>query len=889
MPSSRTNSQKREDSFINCKAAPWTAARCNRTLRQLRAFLVKLEKWHRSFSHATRKEEDHPVRDGGKRSIKNEEARREHDIAPNSEIDEIIRYPEWLQVPRVLSKRKPKTYGGSARLRNGRPPRSLPKLPKTPKACNSHYFGKIGIDTPFITMATGPVAHDVMDRPNLRSQPNIFKQRIFKGSSLDSKDYDSLMQPFQTIIFSFLDATADSGRHCSGARSLLSICQRKLPQYICQEQHAYDLLKSEADDEYDVASSIFTELEDAFSPASGTGWRLLRGIVRAYGLYLVCRAIEQGQLRVSTAKTLLAHSYRSVHSDAFEAFATALFAVEEPRPLIGAYKGLQGSVWESIFDPDDIDSFPRDMTPYHMAISKILVLQEAVERGENQGTLQSLVGHRLVLGTWLNRLLSPPTTGWLSSSIAKFALRNAFFPQQEFTRAKQSEMSPTLIVGGTVLPEEQTDADSFKVQEENVNIILTILVSVLLTRSKEKTQTRENASTPLSNIFQYLSILAEQSREFGHENESTRSSSLLPFYISLFVLGPEINLLNWKASIFALEGLLKQLPWRTEALAPTVDFLLGITDCCGRMERSDGFNSLERLVHRIISFENVDYPNILFFFQNIASSVAMTFAQARRTECHLKWAADVQANTIRHLRNIGMWEPPTPGLLHRKPYRWEISIEEWVEEIWPLRVDETRNQHDRTLAGADDSPKRAALPKLRVQTSTQETPTPDLLALPNPRGTSPPSPSRMSQELRHPKRSRDEDEAVATEIQSEDAVSHKRKAPRRHYSRSKTHSLRPQTANKRDRTPQGKREKCPLQLRMDRILSDELGADELADTPVRTESAPRRPALMEIKNSRFKTGFNKKKKLKTEQYTRKSEIGISQVTEDIGSEDELGL
>lgn len=119
------------------------------------------------------------------------------------------------------------------------------------------------------------------------------------------------------IFVNFLNNTrAPSGQHGRGARSLLSMTARRLPEFIAEEQKIQDEAGEEEGD-VDMCDAYFTELEAHYAP-SGNGWQPLREAVRAQGMRLVSEMMQNGWIgKVATCR-LLEECMGHDEPDAFE-------------------------------------------------------------------------------------------------------------------------------------------------------------------------------------------------------------------------------------------------------------------------------------------------------------------------------------------------------------------------------------------------------------------------------------------------------------------------------------------------------------------------------------------------------------------------------------------
>lgn len=227
---------------------------------------------------------------------------------------------QWLK-PR---KRVRLTY---SQRRPPRPENEQPAAPKTPGAASylrpnekSRVPGELVAATPLLRRARGHVVPSPILTKNQR--PTQEPQESGDGYRTDTrpkrglarqKDLDQRLARFRTqasnrhgdleAIYKSLDALlkatrSDTSSRRRGARSLLDVCLRKVPQYI-EELEAWERMEAAENgtvstlDNDDASAYIYNYLE-AFAPSQTLGWRHLRAVVRADGLQAVRQGIAEG-------------------------------------------------------------------------------------------------------------------------------------------------------------------------------------------------------------------------------------------------------------------------------------------------------------------------------------------------------------------------------------------------------------------------------------------------------------------------------------------------------------------------------------------------------------------------------------------------------------------
>ena len=132
-----------------------------------------------------------------------------------------------------------------------------------------------------------------------RNRRHGFRQIAKASAGFNWMVYDGLYGGVETL----LRATQKSRpRPEKGARSLLSTCFKHIPELIAREQALEDL--NHPDSGENVMRSIYDELESLAISVS-TGWKPLKEVVRAHGIYMLTEAIRDGTIGPPIASELL--------------------------------------------------------------------------------------------------------------------------------------------------------------------------------------------------------------------------------------------------------------------------------------------------------------------------------------------------------------------------------------------------------------------------------------------------------------------------------------------------------------------------------------------------------------------------------------------------------
>lgn len=382
---------------------PWTASRCNRTLRQLSAFVSRLDKWHKEFKlRSDPQRHDH----------------LNHEIK-DSTISTETEVVTWLACPSTKnSKKKIKQYGSRKKI-----------IPQTPghQVCR-----KVGLssnqghdilsspcqfETPQIRTLDPELSRDRIEAINCRSHlhPVVQTQnrkfglhcrhkKEFPNFSFDQVhqtacrpgSYEKLVSDADTIIKSFFCATSDSEAalpagtpNRKGAKNLFEMCQRKTAKIMIDEQLENDTVTNGYDGKIDVVGTTLQGLEEVFGN-SDIGWKPLRTITRSYGINLLCQCISSGQIRLEVAQQLAKVSLQTTAlSDFGEAAVEAMVELQ----ITTAPSNSREDIFSCYMMPAfaAMASFPGDPHDSHGEELRNRTLQQAFSKNTNSPSLEWLL------------------------------------------------------------------------------------------------------------------------------------------------------------------------------------------------------------------------------------------------------------------------------------------------------------------------------------------------------------------------------------------------------------------------------------------------------------------------------------------------------------------
>lgn len=249
---------------------PWTAARCNRLLRTITSRVNILRKQSKLCAAG--------------RSVRNTELDNRQDekqLSPEETPPSMKTFqsptndPQW--VPGAKLNAPARTYGN----------RSKGPVRPVPRKADS------GFSTPFVkrllkdeTPLFNKSSSSESGQHDFKRPPKKWRQLPVQLASSNEEAQRNLVTAFGSV----LTATSEpSEPERTGARSLMSSCLRRVPEYVDLETQETNQEDSEKED---VTSSIYMDLE-SLGTNSGGGWRGLREVVRSHCVHHICAAIEE--------------------------------------------------------------------------------------------------------------------------------------------------------------------------------------------------------------------------------------------------------------------------------------------------------------------------------------------------------------------------------------------------------------------------------------------------------------------------------------------------------------------------------------------------------------------------------------------------------------------
>ncbi|KAJ5092776.1 hypothetical protein N7456_008637 [Penicillium angulare] len=580
--------------------------------------------------------------------------------------------------------------------------------------------GAIELATPLITGRRWEMPSSAQSQPPIeqpRQSQNQEQQAFRDRYSLHKNPWQELINQSEDagfvdivrnldrVLQNFLCNTRISRRGGSaipakprrGARSLLSMVMRRLPEYIAIEEEAQRELDEDGDE--DMCDAYFTELESFYAP-HGKGWKPLRQAVRAQGLFMVSTLIRNEWLTDAIICALI-EKCRHSEPDACESLLSTFLSTRTSCPVPVALKSTPDAN-----SPGDAVRLLHKYA-YHESSRRSYIFDE----------LSKLLARGVLPPEWM---ATKPWTHWMERATISFS-------RGDGDCASASRLiEAVLFSAGDIVSSRSFKSPRKRSIKHEIGRFTRNSSVVLINDASLKRKCPVPVEDALSN--QVTSLLAalcgmhiSRSREFEYiENENGTEASHIVNYVSFSVEKEMDTKPLSKASTLSSHHLLRRgcilladclLQCNDAVLAgdtqPVLTSTARIEECSDALiSRSDLIKELALFVRRAFrcfgstsNGENTymgaeirrivsrlpyltEAPGLAMFLGRVAVEAAMEFAESTgEPEDHL-WAVEIQETTMAlrndkelSLRSRGDMKAPKQN---RGLYRWEDSIGEWV-------------------------------------------------------------------------------------------------------------------------------------------------------------------------------------------------------------------
>ncbi|PWY84592.1 hypothetical protein BO94DRAFT_105504 [Aspergillus sclerotioniger CBS 115572] len=706
-----------------------TAKWANRMLRPLTSIHHRLQKHYEirtSIADAKLKgKSDQPVPDRLRPPAKKAGAEAGCNLSDEEPDD-----PAWI--PGKPGNRRIRHNYSSCGQRNGarRRSRLLIKSPEVQRTLP----GAIEIATPLITgTAQGPseVSSSIRKQlfrnilpPTSNAEPSDRRRQsrtnnpnfpAYQGSWKEVLDlsgdpgFVDIARSLDRMLIKFLKSTravssgiSKHGQGGRGARSLLSMAARRLPEFVAEEQR----LQNEADEdsEVDMCDAYFTELEAHYAPG-GNGWQPLRDAVRAQGIHLISEMILKGWVSKLAACRLLEECLEHGELDAFESLISQYLttvrtydyppAFDPPRPashcdnpihVLRDYYSKAPGRRHFVFDEVAKLLSRRAFPPEWMVTTRWKKCVDGAIRSLSIGDGESAAATRAIEAIVLSSAGIYPAT---DSVIARVKGKDT-------SRSTRSMDTRASVMNPTSVPKDQSPCP-IPIQDALSNLsasLVTALCGMYIARSQASGGNDKSTSMKVRHVVEALSFGVQRAIGLILSRREMEGPSFQALRRGYVLLGewtlqcsetstPDVIGQSDSISRENIESFCSSLASQHDVVKQLAEFVQQVFHCCGHARKCDPVRTpreIQTIVSRLVQIKTMSGISLLL--AKVAAETAMALAEVTLDEDDHTWALEIQGQAASSQQ--GGSAEQSPAVAHVPPneainlYRWEESIGEWV-------------------------------------------------------------------------------------------------------------------------------------------------------------------------------------------------------------------
>lgn len=536
----------------------------------------------------------------------------------------------------------------------------------------------------------------------------------YKGSWKEALDmsgdtgFIDIARFLDRILIKFLDNTkfsVDASVKDRGARSLLSMAARRLPEFIEEEQKIQDAQDDGEELEVDMCNVYFTELEAHYAP-SGNGWKPLRGAVRAQGIYLVSEMIRKKWVTKIVARRLLETCMHHEHLDAFETLLS--------RYLQTIHTGDHPTTFNSSSWSNGYDSPVRLLKVYYASPSgcRSFVFDEVAKllvRGAISPEWMVTTSWKPCVDEAIQSLAAEDDSSVAAISFIEAVILSAsgtYTTEMSTSRANIHVIPPLSRRGRRALATRAGHSQGYgpscpvSIQEALNNLVLSLIAALCgmhIARFYAPASEKGIASTRMRDLVCCLALAVQRDIELrpAFSQASVSASQLLRRgYVLLGScvlqcvgesLARGVGQFN-SVSVHSLESFCLLLASKQDVVKELAVLVRQVICCYERATKCDRTHVSEEIRMQVAGLLKMgDTQGLSTLLGKVAVETAMSLAEATLDPDDHLWAADIQERfQSSHLhQELKRDHPNDHQHIYKSEnkglYRWEEGIGEWVE------------------------------------------------------------------------------------------------------------------------------------------------------------------------------------------------------------------
>lgn len=507
-------------------------------------------------------------------------------------------------------------------------------------------------------------------------------------------------------------------------RSLFSMCLGKVPEYIAEEQ-----LWSAAEDpesDIDVASSIYSDLEALGSSPTG-GWKPLREVVRAQGVFILGNAFKDGLLDHSLARGLIVICLH------YHAYNEAQHFVERIMSMMKPLRKTQSTpkrlfAHEFSVELSILKYFVTASGRFHFLYQQLATLLSSgilpLEWISSpsmvdcwNGVIWSITqeDEHAKAATVLLQTTMSVTNGGVCPTLAA-RVHEIRLLGRSASSATIRETNQSIISTSPIYP-PGSDCEATEISKAPLSVLSNVLTVLCAVGLLGRSDSPGLGSPRILNltVMHDLALTAHQAVTIkayntngGQKVESYAEQTCLPILAAKLVeetacksgktLAPSRSV---PLDIITRLGCNESLP------SSAASFICAVAHCCERATSAETFEYMHNIIGQLTNIStSSEYGTATgTLCGRIAVAAAFEYSEETNHPKHLDWAIDLEQNiTGRTVETSYRTPGKTPARRSHKSkssYRWEEGICEWVAKtpgtLWP----KTKFVHHSTFLPTD--------------------------------------------------------------------------------------------------------------------------------------------------------------------------------------------
>ncbi|KAJ5692797.1 hypothetical protein N7462_002220 [Penicillium macrosclerotiorum] len=546
------------------------------------------------------------------------------------------------------------------------------------------------------------------DRYPLHRSPwqELLDQSGDSGFANIAHNLDRVLQNFLCNTRITKQPNIESNKSYLGARSLMSMVVRRLPEFIASEQDVQN--EQDADGDEDMCDAYLTELESFYAP-HGKGWKPLREAVRAQGIYLVSMMITNKWLTDPIA-CMLIEKCRYHEPDACEALLSKFLSTcttyphptalkpsvdiikpGDPVRLLRKYAHNGPAHRSYIFDELTQLLLRGVLPPEWMATKSWTSWMTRATISFSKGDDDCATASRLIESVLISASDLRPTATVTKPKM--LSIKN-HIPRGRKTRASSVSM------GHTPDPFRPCPVPVEDALSNHVTSLLAALCGMHISRSRQPGVAETMDGTKAGHIINYLSFTLGrdmESKPLSHVTSLTPHQLLRRGCVLLASWLVQCNDTGLKgdtnfliASSACLERYCEALASRSDLIKELASFMRQSFRCFGSAtdnERLHMGREVRQMVSRLPYITNA--VGLSSLLRRVAVEAAMEFAEGTGEPDDHLWAVEIQEAVIslqgqKDVSSESADDTEDQG--PRRGYRWEESIGEWVARTPAVKI-----------------------------------------------------------------------------------------------------------------------------------------------------------------------------------------------------------